>query len=276
MKYLPAPSRLVAALSILALALCLGCAKPAEEPPAAEPEPEPAAEPAPADSEEPDGEMVTIVEGTPLIWFVDTDEVAQLRSDMNDGKIPTSCNVLYDQSGSLPDVTVTDPETIKEIYALLQEVFVPEGGRSMSVTDSYHHVIFTLQDGTKAGFNFEGIHNLYLDGKNYSVIYDDALWMYVRQLQDELMTGGSTVEEGVYHITLEATDDTLVTSCPTSAKKGELVTIRTVGMADAELILKVDGIRLWASNNMGTEFHFEMPDRDVTVTVSCHVFPGGA
>ncbi|MDO5119171.1 MAG: hypothetical protein Q4D48_03720, partial [Coriobacteriales bacterium] len=131
MKYLPAPSRLVAVLSILALALCLGCAKPAEEPPAAEPEPEPAAEPAPADSEEPDGEMVTIVEGTPLIWFVDTDEVAQLRSDMNDGKIPTSCNVLYDQSGSLPDVTVTDPETIKEIYALLQEVFVPEGGRSM-------------------------------------------------------------------------------------------------------------------------------------------------
>lgn len=268
MKCLHALSRVAVALFALALALCLGCARPAEE--------ATGVEPAPAGSEGSDEGPITIVEGTPLIWFVDTDEVAQLRSDMQEGRIPTSCNVLYDQSGTLPDVTVTDPDAIRAIYELVQGMVVPESGRAMSVTDSYHHVIFTLQDGTRAGFNFEGVHNLYLDGKNYSVIYDDALWMYVRQLQDELMTGGSTVEEGVYHITLEATDDTLVTSCPTSAKKGELVTIRTVGMADAELILKVDGIRLWASNNMGTEFHFEMPNRDVTVTVSSRVFPGGA
>ena len=54
------------------------------------------------------------------------------------------------------------------------------------------------------------------------------------------------------------------------------MTITTAGMADAELILKVDGIRLRPSNGMGTEFQFEMPDRDVTVTVSYRVYPGGA
>ncbi len=279
MKYLPAPSRLVAVLSILALALCLGCAKPAEEPPAAEPEPEPAAEPAPADSEEPDGEMVTIVEGTPLIWFVGTDEVEKLRTDMNEGNIPTSCNVLYDLGGSLPDVTVTDPESIKELYALVQEIFVPEGGRAFSQTDSYHHVIFTLQDGTKVGFNFEGVHNLDFGNDTVYVTGDDALWLYVRQLQDQKMAGSTEpapLEEGVHAITVEETEKGLVTSCPTSAREGELVTIKTVGVADATLTVKVDGIRLWSSDKIGMEYQFEMPDRDVVVTVSCHVYGGGA
>lgn len=187
MKCLHALSRLVVALFALALVVCLGCAKPTEEQPTAEPDPEPTAEPAPTDSKEPDEGLVTIVEGTPLIWFVDTDEVAQLRSDMNDGKIPASCNVLYDQSGTLPDVTVTDPDTIKSIYELVQDMVVPESGHAMSVTDSYHHVIFTLQDGTRAAFNFEGVHNLYWNGKNYPVVNDDGLWVLVRQLQDEQM-----------------------------------------------------------------------------------------
>ena len=268
MKCLHALSRVAVTLFALALALCLGCTKPAEE--------ATGVEPAPAGSEGSDEGPVTIVEGTPLIWFVDTDEVAQLRSDMQEGRIPTSCNVLYDQSGTLPDVTVTDPDTIKAIYELVQGMVVPESGRAMSVTDSYHHVIFTLQDGTRAAFNFEGVHNLYWNGKNYPVIYDDELWMLVRQLQDEQIAGSSAVEDGVYHITLEASDDRLVSSCPTSARAGELVTITTAGMADAELILKVDGIRLRPSNGMGTEFQFEMPDRDVTVTVSYRVYPGGA
>ena len=268
MKCLHALSRVAVALFALALALCLGCTKPAEE--------ATGVEPAPAGSEGSDEGPVTIVEGTPLIWFVDTDEVAQLRSDMQEGRIPTSCNVLYDQSGTLPDVTVTDPDAIRAIYELVQGMVVPESGRAMSVTDSYHHVIFTLQDGTRAAFNFEGVHNLYWNGKNYPVANDDGLWALVRQLQDEQIAGSSAVEDGVYHITLEASDDRLVSSCPTSARAGELVTITTAGMADAELILKVDGIRLRPSNGMGTEFQFEMPDRDITVTVSYRVYPGGA
>ena len=173
MKCLHALSRVAVTLFALALALCLGCTKPAEE--------ATGVEPAPAGSEGSDEGPVTIVEGTPLIWFVDTDEVAQLRSDMQEGRIPTSCNVLYDQSGTLPDVTVTDPDTIKAIYELVQGMVVPESGRAMSVTDSYHHVIFTLQD--------EGVHNLYWNGKNYPVANDDGLWALVRQLQDEQMAG---------------------------------------------------------------------------------------
>ena len=100
MKCLHTLSRVAVALFALALALCLGCARPAEEAPTAEPNSastakpttEPTAKPAPADGEEPARETVTIIEGTPLIWFVDTDEVAQLRSDMNEGTSEWICS----------------------------------------------------------------------------------------------------------------------------------------------------------------------------------------
>ncbi|MBQ6395467.1 MAG: hypothetical protein IJH87_03900, partial [Atopobiaceae bacterium] len=93
--------------------------------------------------------------GVPILEFCDDDGTRQLVSDMESGRIPLSCNVLFDQGGGLPDVTITDPETITEIYELLSGVSV--GLESpMSITDSYHHVIFTLQDGTTVGWGFEG------------------------------------------------------------------------------------------------------------------------
>ena len=83
---------------------------------------------------------------------------------MEAGLIPQSANVLYDQSGSRPDVDVTDEETIRQIYAGLCRIEAV-GETDMSVTDCYHHVIFTLQDGTQVQFAFESEEILVCGGE---------------------------------------------------------------------------------------------------------------
>ena len=131
------------------------------------------------------GTYTVVVEGTPVVWFFE--EAAPLREDMGAGRIPVSCNVLYDQMGALPEVTVTDPETIAELYNRLSQMIVLEGGRAMSITDSYHHIYFTLQDGTVVGWSFEGEGSLDKGSEGlYPVSDEGGLWSYVRELQDEL------------------------------------------------------------------------------------------
>lgn len=111
----------------------------------------------------------------------------RLVEDMEAGLIPQSANVLYDQSGSRPDVDVTDGETIRQIYAGLCRIEV-EGETDMSVTDCYHHVIFTLQDGTQVRFAFESEEILDCGGsRRYSVTGGRELWSLVRDLQDAQM-----------------------------------------------------------------------------------------
>ena len=106
------------------------------------------------------------------------------------------CNVLYDTMGARPDVDVTDPAQITEIYGLLAQVTV-DGETDMSITDSYHHVIFHLQDGQTVGFSFEGedilskYRGTYPD--NYQVSGAYPLWSAVRAIQDDYIakTGAS-------------------------------------------------------------------------------------
>ncbi|MBR2681650.1 MAG: hypothetical protein IKE22_00090 [Atopobiaceae bacterium] len=95
------------------------------------------------------------VKGVSLLEFQNDAGSAKLIKDMEEGRIPVACNVLYDQMGGLPNVNVTDPDTIKEIYELTKGLVVM-GESNWSITDCYHHVIFTLQDGTKVGYRFEG------------------------------------------------------------------------------------------------------------------------
>ncbi|MCI7505667.1 MAG: hypothetical protein MSA55_06805 [Coriobacteriaceae bacterium] len=111
----------------------------------------------------------------------------RLVGDMEAGLIPQSANVLYDQSGSRPDVDVTDEETIRQIYAGLCRIEVV-GETDVSVTDCYHHVIFTLQDGTQVKFAFESEEILDCGGnRRYSVTDGGELWSLVRDLQDAQM-----------------------------------------------------------------------------------------
>lgn len=108
----------------------------------------------------------------------------KLVEDMEAGLIPRSANVLYDQMGSRPDVDVTDEETIRRIYEGLCRIEVV-GETDISVTDCYHHVVFTLQDGTKVRFAFESEEILDCGGgRRYSVTGGSELWSLVRDLQD--------------------------------------------------------------------------------------------
>ncbi|MGN0262597.1 MAG: hypothetical protein ACI4B9_07160 [Eggerthellaceae bacterium] len=111
----------------------------------------------------------------------------RLVEDMEAGRIPQSANVMYDQMGSRPDVDVADEETIRRIYEGLCRIEVL-GETDMSVTDCYHHIIFTLQDGTQVRFAFESEGILDCgDGLRYSVTGGSELWSLVRDLQDAQM-----------------------------------------------------------------------------------------
>ena len=121
-----------------------------------------------------------------ILWFQDNEGAKKLIEDMNDGNIPQECNVLYDEMGSRPEVTVTDVETITDLYNRLALMSVGEKSQ-MSITDSYHQIRFTLQDGTTVGWNFEGKDLLNIGTENYDVKDEGNLWFAVRQLQEKAM-----------------------------------------------------------------------------------------
>lgn len=128
-----------------------------------------------------------------ILWFKDNEGAKKLMEDMNDGKIPSACNVLYDEMGSRPEVTVTDDETITDLYNRLSLMSVGEKS-DMSITDSYHHIRFTLQDGTTVGWNFEGKDLLNMGTENYSVKDEGNLWFAVRQLQEIAMGNEEVID----------------------------------------------------------------------------------
>ena len=135
------------------------------------------------------GSTITIESCIPeksILWFQDNEDAKKLMEDMNDGNIPQACNVLYDEMGSRPEVTVTDAETITDLYNRLALMSVGEKS-NMSITDSYHHIRFTLQDGTTVGWNFEGKDLLNIGTENYDVKDEGNLWFAVRQLQEKAM-----------------------------------------------------------------------------------------
>lgn len=121
-------------------------------------------------------------------------DAVMLKEEMDEGKIPAQCSVLYDAGGSRPSVTVTDPEDITELYERLLQM---EVGRKTddSMTDSYHFIGFELQDGSWVSWSFEGAEILCTEGKeeictdnfNYHVEDKGNLWSMVYYLQEEYM-----------------------------------------------------------------------------------------
>lgn len=121
-----------------------------------------------------------------IVNFHNEKGFVKLQEDMKNGDIPIECNVLYDEEGSRPDVTVTDQETIRKIYGQLADITVGDK-TGMSVTDSYHHITFRLRNDTYVSFYFEG-DDLFCWGEdNYTVSGSRNLWNTVRQLQDVAM-----------------------------------------------------------------------------------------
>lgn len=95
-------------------------------------------------------------------------------------------NFLYDQMGSNPDITVTDTETIKELYRLLCMVEVT-GKSNTSITDSYHHIQFKLADNQYVYYSFEGSKLWCYGGDNYNIQNSGKLFQYMHQLTEDYL-----------------------------------------------------------------------------------------
>lgn len=201
---------------------------------------------------------------------MDDESYAKLVADMEAGRTPANCNVLFDTMGARPDVDVTDPNEIAKVYELLALVEVNTYSNAMPVTDSYHHVIFTLQDGTKAGFGFEGAGVWTRGRDSYPVYGDGALWAYVKQLQDVKM-GKATM--GAPHAIRVDPENDLIVDAPSEARAGDVVVVYTVDVTDADLVVSVSGG--YDGEFIGGAYVFIMPDRDVAIEASTRDYPFG-
>ena len=195
-----------------------------------------------------------------ILFFQGDEGAERLAANMAANQIPAECNVLYDQMGSRPDVTVTDPATIAQIYDLVRGIQVI-GPSGMSITDSYHHVSFKLQDGTQVGFAFEGEGNLVAGKTNYLVVGDSQLWSLVRRLQKR--TADVTP---LYSIAVTG-DEGLISPLPKSAAEGDAVSFATAGVADGSLQILMDGKPLGHVPDYANVYAFAMPGHDASLTV---------
>lgn len=248
-------------------------------------------EPVPTNVEKPDGKEPTDGtgndgtgkpktqdDGTLLGLYSDDEGVAKLVADMEDGDVPKSCDLLYDQMGANPSLTITDPKIVREVYELVQGIEVSPDAEAMSVTDSYHHVYFTLQDGTRVGWSFEGMGCVRRGKDVIPVVGDGNLWAYAIKLYkqgyketDGGDAGGDQthdtgqLSDGSYAIVLDDEEE-VVKSCPRSAKPSETVTVTIADMTDVYPVVTVDGGDI-SPKQRGMSYLFEMPDHAVTVEV---------
>lgn len=200
---------------------------------------------------------------------------ARLVADMEAGRVPTECDVLYDEEGMLPPVTVTDADGISEIYRLLAEVTVV-GKSDMSVTDGYHFVSFALQDGPSVSFCFEGDSIVHRDDGNYEVEGAGPLWAHIRNLQAEITGSGHA-----YAVSVVRDDTNSIEDCPTNAEGGSWASfVCTVGddeevhaFVNDKEIQKVSPTYIWVGGSDEKtptgkkKFEFYMPDEPVEIKV---------
>lgn len=136
---------------------------------------------------EPKPEVTTAFPDNSIVKYLSKDEGCQkLIADMQSGTIPTSCDVLYDEMGGRTSVVTEDSATISDLYNLFVQITVGEKTEE-SITDSYHHVIFTLQDGTKVEFSFESDIWCYGSGLEDRVKVEGTgpFWKKIKEMQNE-------------------------------------------------------------------------------------------
>ena len=136
-----------------------------------------------------------------ILYFNDDEGSAELIQYFKDGNVPEEANALYDQMGSNPEITITDAETIKELYKYLGMVKV-DGETNESITDCYHYVQFKLKDDHYIYYSFEGENIWSYGGKNYSISNSDKLFGLMEELTDEYVQS-QEIEE----TTTEQSDD---------------------------------------------------------------------
>ena len=137
-----------------------------------------------------DGKIVAIQDLVPesaeqsLLHFNDDDGSAKLVQYFDDGNVPEEAAFLYDQMGSNPEITITDPEKIQELYQLLSMVTVT-GVTNESITDCYHFVQFKLADDLYIHYSFEGSEIWCYGEHSYSIENSKKLFDFMNELTEE-------------------------------------------------------------------------------------------
>lgn len=208
-------------------------------------------------------------EGTLLARCEDDYEVRRLIEDMRAGRLPKECGLLYDQMGANPELVIDDFDTLVEVCECVADIEVLDDIPAMSVTDSYHHVRFVLQDGTEVGWSFEGAGVVVTGGDLVSVAGDEQLW----RLAQAMYRAGDDwqpeeLPKGAYRVVVND-KERVVCSAPVHATTGQEVTLEMLAVEDTYPAVKVecDGKDVEVKQQ-GLYWSFEMPDEDVTVTVT--------
>ena len=157
--------RFAAVLMILAMGALAACANAPRE-----------TETAPAEQ--------TAIEADSILCFGGDEGSAKLVQYFAEGKAPEEATFLYDQMGSNPEITVTDPEQIRELYRLLSLVTVA-GETDMSVTDCYHYIQFKLAEDLYVHYSFEGSEIWRLEEKSYTIENNNKLFSFMQELTEE-------------------------------------------------------------------------------------------
>ena len=109
----------------------------------------------------------------------------KLLDDIGEDRAPKECKVMYDVAGDKPEVTLTEPDDVMRIVQIVGEIKV--GSKSDEEDKgSCNYVRFTLKDGTKVSYDFEGEELIRAGKEKYEVSDSSELWAYVRTLQDEV------------------------------------------------------------------------------------------
>lgn len=146
-------------------------------------------EPAPVPTADPTESIIgNIPDGSILTYLPDDEGCLKLITDMEAGNIPVQFDAMYDEMGARPLITLTDPEAITEMYNRFGKMTVGEATEE-TMTDRYHFIEFTLQDGTHVSFSFEGPIWHYGNTVRNKVSDNGGLWQTVKELQDQLIEG---------------------------------------------------------------------------------------
>ena len=115
----------------------------------------------------------------PILVFDKSDGAKQLMTAFDEGTI-VSATVLYDQMGANEPYETTDQDEIRTIYKGLKNITVT-GESDQSITDSYHFVTFTFEDGSSYGYRFEGTDLLCYGEVNYDISGGEGLFSFMRE-----------------------------------------------------------------------------------------------
>lgn len=116
-----------------------------------------------------------------ILFFDDDPGSAELMQFFEDGKVPEEANILFDEMGSNPDITITNSAIIKELYQRLSKITVSKESNT-SITDSYHHVQFKLANDKYINYSFEGSDLWCYNSKNYDITDGGKLFAYMKEL----------------------------------------------------------------------------------------------